>query len=208
MKRLAIFMAVFVAASAFGASLVLQPGSAGKDAMVNLRLPTNNYATYVYLMVNYGSSYEARALIEFDLGVLSGTTINSAKLDLWIALPNPTNYNFGVYRVTASWVETTVTWNNQPAHHATAYDVTMISGAVGGPYTWDVKTLVQEWANGTYTNYGLIVKRVDMLRQTPWPYFRSSDNTSASYRPRLTVDYTPSSAIAPASVGKVKALFK
>lgn len=206
MKGLAVSIAVLLAASAFAATLVLQPGSEGKDAMVNARLPTNNYGTYAWLMVNYGASYEARALIEFNLGVLSGATINSAKLDLWIGLPNPTNYNFGVYRVTATWQEMSVTWSNQPAHHATAYYVKMISGAVGGPYTWDVKNLVQEWAKGTYTNYGLMVKRVDMLRPTNWPYFRSSDNTTASERPKLTVDYTPS-AIAPTSFGKVKALY-
>ena len=207
MKWLGIFLAVVLAGSAFGATLVLQPGSEGKDAMVSARTPTNNYGTYVYLMVNYGASYEARALIQFDLSSISGATINSAKLDLWIALPNSTNYNFGVYRVTASWVESSVTWTAQPAHNATAYDAIRISGAVGGPYTWDVKNLVQEWASGTYTNNGLMVKRVDMNSPTNWPYFTSSDHSVATTRPKLTVDYTLS-GIAPTSMGKVKALFQ
>lgn len=207
MKWLVALLAVILAGSAFAATLVLQPGSEGKDAMVNARLPTNNYGTYAYLMNNYGPSYEARGLIEFNLSSISGATINSAKLDLWIGLPNPTNYNFGVYRVTATWVESSVTWNTQPTHNTTAYDVIRISGAVGGPYTWDVKNLIQEWASSTYTNYGLMVKRVDMNNQTNWPYFCSSDHSTSSYRPKLTVDYTPS-AVAPASVGKVKAVFK
>ncbi|UCH78668.1 MAG: DNRLRE domain-containing protein [Candidatus Coatesbacteria bacterium] len=206
MRLLVILLAFALVGSAYGATLVLQPGSEGKDAMVNARLPSNNYATYAYLMVNYGPSYEARGLIEFSLGSISGATIISAKLDLWIALPNPTNYNFGVYRVTASWSETSVTWNNQPAHNATAYDTIRISGSVGGPYTWDVKNLVQQWASGTYPNYGLMVKRVDMNNPTNWPYFCSSDHSNSSYRPRLTVEYS-GSGVTPTSLGRVKALY-
>ena len=209
MRGLAIFIAVLLTAgTAFAATLVLQPGPAdGKDSMISATNPTINYGTKKNLMVNYGPAYEVRALIEFDLGVLSGATINSAKLDLWIDLPNSTKYNFGVYRITASWGEMTVTWNNQPAHNATAYDVKMISGSPGGPYTWDVRKLVQEWANKTYPNYGLMVKRVDMKNPTPWPYFCSSDHSNTSYRPMLTVDYS-GVGIAPTSIGKVKAIFK
>lgn len=208
MKGLVIFLAlVLTVATAFAAELVLQPGSEGKDSQVNIRLPDNNFGSNAYLMQNYGPSYEARALIEFDLSSISGATINSAKLDLWIGLPNPTNYDFGVYRVTASWEEMTVTWNKQPTHYATSYNTIRISGAVGGPYTWDVKKLVQEWVSKTYPNYGLMVKRVDMNNPTNWPYFCSSDHTTTSYRPKLTVDYTPS-AITPTSFGKVKAVFK
>ncbi|NIT35317.1 MAG: DNRLRE domain-containing protein [candidate division Zixibacteria bacterium] len=208
MKGLTVLLAVLLAASAFGATLVLQPGPAdGKDSMISATNPTRNYGTWPNLMVNYGPAYEVRGLVEFDLGVLSGATINSAKFDLWISNPNQTNYNFGVYRVTATWQEMSVTWNNQPAHNAAAYDVKMISGAVGGPYTWDVKKLVQEWASKTYPNYGLMVKRVNMQNPTNWPYFCSSDHSNTSYRPRLTVDYS-GVGIAPASFGEVKALFK
>jgi len=104
-----------------------------------------------------------------------------------------------------SWQEMSVTWMNQPVHVGTAYDTKMISGSPGGPYTWDVKKLIQEWASKTYPYYGLMVKRVDMKNPTPWPYFCSSDHATTSYRPRLTVEYTV--GIAPTSLGKVKALF-
>lgn len=209
MRGLAIFIAVLLAAgTAFAATLVLQPGPTdGKDSMISATNPNNNFGNNQFLMVSYGPAYEVRGLVEFDLGVLSGATINAAKLDLWIGPGNSTNYNFGVYRITASWQETSVTWNNQPAHNATAYDVKMISGSPGGPDTWDVKKLVQEWANKTYPNYGLMVKRVDMKNPTPWPYFCSSDYATASYRPMLTVDYS-AAGIAPTSIGKVKAIFK
>ncbi len=208
MRGIGIFITFLVAAgAAFAATLVLRPGPEGKDSMVNAYTPNENWGPFIYLTINYGPTYEARGLIEFDLSEVTGATINAADLDLWIGYLSQTNYNFGVYRVTGAWQHLGVTWNNQPSHHATAYDAKKISGEVGGPYTWDVKKLVQEWASKTYPNYGLMVKRVDMNNPTPWPYFCSSNHINISYRPRLTVDYSPV-GIAPKSVGKVKVLFR
>ena len=209
MRKIIILAAALLAASsAFAAELVLQPGAEGKDAMVSILEPSVNYGNHKNLTVNFGPATEVRGFVEFEgLSSLSGATVNTAYLDLWIDTVNSTDYDFGVYRVTASWEESSVTWQNQPAHHATPYDKIQVSGAAGGPYTWDVKTLVQEWAGGTYPHYGLMLKRVDMQYPTNWPYFCSSDNANASYRPRLRVDYTPP-AVLPTSGGKVKTLFR
>jgi hypothetical protein len=207
MKGLALFLAVVLAAgTAFGASLVLQPGSEGKDSMLNLNSPTTNYGSSSRLMVNYGTGRTVRGIVEFAglSAIPSGSTVNSAKLELWKMYTNNPNDNFGIYRVTATWAEMTVNWSNQPAHNSTAYAKTLVQG--GKWYEWDVKTLIQEWVSGTYTNYGFILKR-DNEAGGAWPYFVSSDYPTGTYRPKLTVDYTPT-AIAPASVGKVKALFK
>ena len=209
MRVLMGFAAVLsVAASAFAAELILQPGADGKDAMVNIMQPSVNFGNYRYLMVSFGPATEVRGLVEFEgLSAISGATVNTAYLDLWIDTANSTDYDFGVYRITEKWEESTVTWQNQPAHVATPYDKIKVSGAAGGPYAWNAKNLVQEWLAGTYVNYGLILKRVDMQYPTNWPYFCSSDNANASYRPRLTVDYVPP-AVSPTSMGKVKTLFR
>lgn len=208
MRMIVTFLAAFSCAAAFAAELVLQPGAEGKDAMVNIMQPSVNFGNYKYLMVNFGPATEVRGFVEFEgLSAISGGTVNTAYLDLWIDTANQTNYDFGVYRITASWEESSVTWQNQPDFHATAYDEIEVSGAAGGPYTWDVKTLVQEWAGGTYPNYGLLLKRVNMQYPSNWPYFCSGDNANSSYHPRLRVDYTPP-AVLPTSLGQVKALFR
>jgi hypothetical protein len=208
-RVLKVFTVVFsIAASAFAAELVLQPGAEGKDAMVSIMEPSVNYGNYRYLMVNFGPATEVRGLVEFEgLSAISGATVNTAYLDLWVDTANSTDYDFGVYRITEAWGEATVTWQNQPAHVATPYDKIKVSGAAGGPYTWNAKNLVQEWLDDTYVNYGLFLKRVDMQYPTNWPYFCSSDNANASYRPRLRVDYVPP-AVSPTSMGKVKTLFR
>jgi hypothetical protein len=198
--------AISLATAAFAAELVLQPDpGTGKDAMVYLQSPTRNYATYQYLMVNYGTGRTVRGLVEFTglSAIPANSTVNSATLALWINYSNRPNDNFGIYRITASWSETTVNWSNQPAHFATAYVKKMITG--GGTYTWDVKTLVQQWVNRTYPNYGFKLIR-DNESGGAWPYPVSSDYATAANRPKLTVNYTPT-AVAPTSMGKVKALY-
>ncbi len=97
-----------------------------------------------------------------------------------------------------------VTWSNQPAHFTTAYAKVNVPGP--GTYKWDVKKLVDEWVQGTYPNYGFILKR-DNEAGSSWPYFCSSDYATAAYRPKITVDYDPV-GIAPTSFGKVKAVFR
>ena len=206
MKGLAVLFAVLLAASAFGASLVLQPDpAAGKDGMLNMNSPTTNYGTYPQLMVNYGAGRTVRGIVEFTglSAIAKGSTINTAVIELYSRANSPRD-NFGLYRITAAWQEMVVTWSNQPAHFATAY--AKVSVPSPGFYKWDVKTLVAEWVAETYTNYGVILKR-DNEAGSSWPYFCSSDYGTATWRPKITVDYTLS-AISPTSMGKVKALYR
>jgi hypothetical protein len=196
------------APAALAEELVLQPGAEGKDAMVSIIEPGVNYGNGTHLMVNFGPGTQVQGFVQFEgLAAISGATVNTAYLDLWIDSVNQTDYDFGIYRVTAAWEESTVTWNNRPDHVATPYDTIQVSGAVGGPYTWDAQELVQEWLAGTYVDYGLLLKRVDIHYPSNWPYFCSSDHANASYRPRLTVDYNPP-AVSPASMGSIKTLFR
>lgn len=205
MKGLAFFIAVVLAASAFGATLVLQPGSEGKDATMAALQPTTNRGSWLYLIVNWSPRQECRAVVEFTgLSAIAKSTINSAELDMYNSSGNNPNEMFGIYRVTASWQEMTVTWSNQPAHFATSYANTRINGI--GHYKWDIKNLVQEWVSETYPNYGFMLKCANPA-VNPWPYIDSSDHATADWRPKLTVDYT-ASAVAPTSFGKVKALFE
>ncbi len=205
MKGLAIFLAlVLTAGTVLAVQLVLQPGSEGKDAMLNRASGTTNYGTYAQLMVNYGSARAVRGIVDFEglSAIPKGSTVNSAVIELYSWANSPNDY-FGIYRVTAAWEEMVVTWDNQPAHYATAYAKVLVPSS--GTYQWDVKTLVAEWVAGTYPNYGFILKR-DNEEGGSWPYFCSSDHATYAH-PKITVDYTLS-AIAPTSFGKVKALYR
>ncbi len=204
---LVVSLALTLAGSAFAAQLILQPDpTAGKDSMIYQNSPSSNWGTYQYLMVNFGTGRTVRGLVEFTglSGIPGGATVTSATLELWARYNNSPNDDFGVYRITASWSESSVNWTNQPAHYATAYDSKHVTG--GGWYSWDLTTLVQEWVSGTYTNYGFKLIRANEGGGS-WPYFVSSDYATASNRPKLTVNYTMT-AVASSSIGRVKALYR
>jgi hypothetical protein len=203
-KVLAISLTLLLAAgTVFAATLVLQPdAAAGKDSHIRQGGPSSNYGTYPQLTVNWSPNQPNRGIVEFNLSPISGATINSAYIDLYNRANSPRDF-FGIYRVNASWSEMSVTWSNQPAHFATAYASVNVPST--GSFRFDVKTLVSEWAGGTYVNYGFkLIKRTE---SGTYPYFCSSDHATSTWRPKITVDYTPS-AIAPTSFGKVKALYR
>ena len=201
-----VFAAALAASAASAAVLILQPGAEGKDARLDTRIPYTNYGTSPFLTVNRNPNWPNRGIVEFTglSAIPAKSTINSAKLVLWKADGNKPKDNFGIYRVTASWQEMAVTWTNQPAHNSTAYAKTFVLGARW--YEWDVKTLVQEWVNRTYPNYGFKLIR-DNESGDLWPMFVSSDYRTGTNHPQLLVYYT-GIAVAPASLGRVKALFR
>jgi hypothetical protein len=114
-------------------------------------------------------------------------------------------------KLLGSWVETTVTWTNQPKHDDTVatgrmLDIPWVSGL--GPHKVDcttvANTVVQDWVKTPATNYGLILKKDPETGNTPrcYPYTRESGTGV-----ELIVTYTPS-AVAPTSLGKIKTLFE
>ena len=61
-----------------------------------------------------------RTYVQFDLSSIpSGSTINSAELRLYMYDAPNQNRTYRVHRVTQSWGETTITWNNAASYDST-----------------------------------------------------------------------------------------
>ena len=155
------------------------------------------------LRANQTSSHDQRILIEFaDLSALSdAATINSAKLGLYrydaYFTGNPVTLD--AYQITSSWAEN-ITYSGLPSYNSTAESSVTVSGTAGVWYEWDVTNLVQQWVEGSATNYGAVIFNHGTGF---YQRFVSSDNatatepsyalppTGASFRPYLDVDFTP-----------------
>ena len=157
------------------------------------------------LLANDTTAWDQRILIEFtDLSVIpSGATINSAKLGLYRydAFYNGGSVTLDAYQITSPWAES-VTYSTQPSYNPIAESsVTVISIPEGdGWYEWDVTNLVQQWVDGSVTNYGVAIfdHGTGFFQR-----FVSSDNAIAtepslalppretSYRPYLEIDFIP-----------------
>jgi hypothetical protein len=160
----------------------------------------NNYSTDDRLYID-GSPGINQAMIRFDgiFGVGAGqvplgSTINSATFTLYAwdtgTLRNPE-------RMLADWDASTITYNNamlggntqvgiqRDGIEATA-DATEFTEATTGENLLDVTSIVQVWSDGA-PNYGFALLEWDSngLQSA------SSDATTVSQRPGLTIDFTP-----------------
>lgn len=194
-----------------------------EDTYLSQASTGTNYGSCNRLYTGLGSSSRARSLIKFDLSSIpAGSTIISANLVMTktggsssAATPiaahritNPWTENTGSCSGrsrAASWNQrmTSTNWTTAGGDFSSTAEST-VTVAANAQYTWNVKNLVQAWVNGTYTNNGLMLKRVTEGSANQ-KYFASSEATSASQRPRLDIVYQgpPTGAIVNWSNGNI-----
>ncbi|MEA3063755.1 MAG: trimeric autotransporter adhesin, partial [Sphingomonadales bacterium] len=116
-----------------------------------------NCGACTQLSVRNHSTGEYRPLYQFDLSAIpAGSRLVSATLRLWVT--GAENSSVGVYRVTQSWSEGTLTWaNSGGVSHDASVVATFTPASSGRYYDIDVASLVALWRAGTANN-GLILK--------------------------------------------------
>lgn len=139
---------------------------AAADAVVIQGYPTLNFGDTTDMWAGYDDSLNpdgriARSLIKFDLASLpANQTITTATLRIYLVtswdFPN-TYRTITTYRVTSNWAENSITWNNAPGY-GTPYGSKSIAHSAWGWYEFDVTNLVKSWVNGTYPNYGIMLR--------------------------------------------------
>jgi hypothetical protein len=209
---LIVVASLFTAMSFAQTTLVLQPGPAdGKDAEIFSCIPCG-YANTNYgnkkdfnaiAWTNGGNNSNVRSLIQFDLsGIPANATITSATLALYF---NPTsdegnhvkllgsNTSY-LERITSNWAENTVTWNTQPT--TTSTNRVALPATTSGTQNFtniNVRQLIIDSRNNPNSSFGFMFK---LQKESIYKklIFASSDNPTASIRPRLTITYTTPSA--------------
>lgn len=161
---------------------------------------TSNYGSSTTFKVGYSSSAIRRDMFQFDLvtgsPIPAGSVLQSATLNL-VASGTVNALNLGIYAFTNSWAEASTTWALRSTGNswttaggdfsATSYGTfNTVSGTTN--YNINLSSLVQEWYNGTRTNYGLLIKTITEPASTSVS-FCAKENTTAGNRPTLTVTY-------------------
>jgi len=171
--------------------ITLQPGSEGKDSGVSSLFSTTNYGNNSTF---FNAGYQiatVRAYIEFDLSsVPDNARVTDTDLMLYHGdTSGTTNFSVGAYKVTESWLENTITWNNQPTSSSNVEYSNSVTAGNTEWESWDIDALVQSWLDGTFTNNGVLLKATDESSLDTIAVFRPSDYSNASYRPKLVIDY-------------------
>ncbi len=151
---------------------------------------TNNYGTDTSMLVrSWQATKNARAFVRFDVSSIPvGSTITSATLTLCAERVPSGTRTYEVHRVTASWGETTLTWNNQPSVAAAATDSATLPSSPSC-MTWTVTADVQAWVDGTANDGWRMWDTVEGDNPKQITEFRTRENSVAAERPKLDVTY-------------------
>jgi hypothetical protein len=200
-------------------SFVSQPdASAGKDAYVADDTPNSNFGNAAYIHPYLGATFSAngnpvvlnRALLSFDMSSIpSNAVIDSAFITLYYsqAIVNILDAYYSsrgytqwtghvgnnamfIQRITQSWTEGSVTWNNQPA--VSSVNRLSIPNFTNyrQNYKIDVKNLAQDMLINPTTSHGFMIRLQDEVSGNfALSAFASSDETDSALRPKIQIYY-------------------
>ena len=161
------------------------------DSYVNEGMADSNFGSDDTIYLGKTSDGKNDYLyIRFDLSSIpSNAQIIYAKLSIYRSDTgsNPTGKTVKIYRVTEDWNESDITWNNQPNSVSVETD----SATIPSGQTWlefNVTGDVQGFVNGSYDNYGWVIKCSDCPDDSE-AWFRSKEYSEADYHPKLEIIY-------------------
>jgi hypothetical protein len=167
------------------------------DSYVNKSLATTNSGTGTTLLVNADTTTTERSFVRFDLtscspAIPSDALVQAAKVQMTVGVAALATRTYDLRRATAAWVETTITWNVQPAvaGSVTASTTVSVGTSVGTVVEWTATGDVQAYAVGSVTDLGwrLSDSSEGVALGTPLTF---SSREAASNQPRLVVTYLP-----------------
>lgn len=118
-----------------------------------------------------------------SLGLPAGAVLQSATLYIYSNLPS--GQPIYVHRITTDWEELVVTWNSFGGN----FDPSIIGSftpITTGWYSVDLTFLVQSWLNGTYPDYGILLRQDHAVITG---YHSSEYLGNPSQRPKIVITY-------------------
>jgi hypothetical protein len=203
MKTLAFHIAILVSCLCMGViptlaeTLVLQPGSEGKDTYVCDCLPTinnpNGPVTNLY-QGQYGKCYD-RLFIQWDLSALpANITITGAIMEIRCSsVHGSLSGHMVYYLITEDWDESKVSYSTLPRF--TAEDSVVADWPTTAQWhAVDITKFLRTWYNDGSSNHGIYGHSASTTGQC-CAQFSSSDVSTSANRPRLTITFTTAAQV-------------
>ncbi len=162
------------------------------DSMIEQAKPTTNYGTDNKMLTrSWATAKNMRSLVQFDVAAIPwGSTVDSATLTLCATSVPGVTRTYDLHRVTASWVETSVTWGNQPTVAGAATASATTPGSPGC-MSWTVTADVQLWVDGTTNNGWRVMDDFEDEGGKQTSDFRTREDTAVlAEQPTPDVSYT------------------
>lgn len=147
--------------------------------------PSVNYGSQAMLYVGgnqLNTSVSYRAFLHATLpDIPSDAIVDSAEL---VTACIESGNTATALRVTSTWVEGTLDFDNEPSVDGTTLDTATMTN--GSNATFDVADAVQAWIDGSATNYGIRLFSTGTNGST----IASSENGTSGNRPRFVITVT------------------
>ena len=196
MLRPTVFLFTLFPAMALSSSTSAQL-PAISDSFTNSGSPTTNFGGNINLKVE--GSITKRVYIQFDLSELPAGTVSSQVSKATLVLfPNTVNSagSFDLFRITSSWNEGSLTFNNAPTLAGTA-DATGVSVTSANAFvTLDVTAIVKNWVDGVLANNGVAL--APSVGSAINVFFDSKEATGTSHPAQLLVFLQNQGPVGPA----------
>lgn len=180
--------------------IVIKPGpSTSKDLLIMQANPTSRNNTSCFIQANAwtaGGPLLNRTLIEFDLSTIpSSASVSSATLSLYSVASRgclTTEDHSGdnesvIQRITSSWNQSTVSWNNSPSVTVQNQVFLQKSDSATQDYdSIDVTAMIEDMLANPSSSFGFMMKLQTEIRYRRLS-FLSSDHSDPNYWPKLTI---------------------
>ena len=174
------------------------------DVHVSKGSPSTNYIYSTILKTGWGTSSDVNRIYFRFLNLPS---LSSADMvtDAVFTLTQKTSHTsaarqLNLVEVLTTWVNSTLTWNNQPLGTAVPVsnnveDYAMIQGSSGTSHQWNITRLVQQWYNSGVNHGFMLEDHAPGTTSASYNEYYSSE-ASAS-RPMVIISYRNTSGLEP-----------
>jgi hypothetical protein len=170
--------------------------AATADSYVARELAGSNFGTATSLQVSPDAVATRRLFARFDLtacspSIPSDAIVQSAKVRLTVSALAAATRTYELRAASAAWVETSITWTNQPAVSSTVTgSATVTVGTLAGTVVeWTATSDVQAFATGASSNSGWRIGDASEGGIGTPLLFGSREASSG--KPQLTITYLP-----------------
>lgn len=148
-----------------------------------------------YYGQNYLDPYYFETALRFELfPYVVGKVVKRATLELWPKdLPEDERITLEACAFIIGWDPNTMDLESKPDCYASPFTVVDAPTSNSGPVQWDVTGIVSRWTNGTWSNYGFLLKTHTFVFREGHNFITWFESTETAedenLRPKLVIEF-------------------
>jgi len=167
------------------------------NCSINSDMPDRNFSDYYALFLGrFQGQAVYRSLFLFEVPILPSGNIAKVELVLYIMRNDSSDCpkKFSIHRLTESFEQKTVSYDNQPIFDERPYAILTIRDEINTFIRIDITKLYNGWRQGQFPNCGVMLKSSDESRDSLVAFY-SKEFENMIFAPRLEVKLRKSLAI-------------